>query len=195
MNAHDTICSSTDTINRSQGLLLVSSFQIPQILRSAKKKQKNPLSTASINSNWEIKHNRWSVTVGVKNIYSRVRSVTAKWIQKYVCVREEWKKAHWCQTVLRCVFACGSVCVGILPCWSLKPIITVFCSKLKDNQEGGEVVLHLPISYPVEWSQLLWRRVFKLTGCGTESSSDVSVCASPKCDLDKRPDHTCCRVC
>lgn len=98
----------------------------------------------------------------------------------YVCVREEWKKAHWCQTVLRCVFACGSVCVGILPCWSLKPIITVFCSKLKDNQEGGEEVLHLPISYPVEWSQLLWRRVFKLTGCGTESSSDVSVCASPK---------------
>lgn len=40
MNAHDTICSSTDTINRSQGLLLVSSFQIPQILRSAKKKKK-----------------------------------------------------------------------------------------------------------------------------------------------------------
>lgn len=41
MNAHDTICSSTNTINRSEGLLSVSSFQISQILLSAKKTSLN----------------------------------------------------------------------------------------------------------------------------------------------------------
>lgn len=36
--------------------------------------------------------------------------------------------------------------VWVLPRGPLKPIITVFCQKLKANQGGGEEGLHLPIS-------------------------------------------------
>lgn len=46
------------------------------------------------------------------------------------------------------------------PCWSLKPIITVFCQKLKANQRGGEEWPHLPISQscssPQVTAALLW---------------------------------------
>lgn len=59
------------------------------------------------------------------------------------------RQFHLCQKVLQWVVSpydssLNNVC--ILPCWSLKPIITVFCQKLKANQGGGGEGLHLSIS-------------------------------------------------
>lgn len=113
------------------------------------------------------------------NIYSAcVRSATAK-----CSVR--CRKVHWCQTVLTWVVSpptSDSNLKGVfrLPCWTPKPIITVFCEKLKANQGGGEEWLHLPISQscscPGVTAALLWRCVFSQTSCGIESSKRTFAC-------------------
>lgn len=79
--------------------------------------------------------------------------------------------------------------VCVLPRGPLKPIITVFCQKLKANQGGVEgegstcpSVSHSGLSPQVEVT-LLWRGVFAQTSCGAErDTSRVSAVIFTKDD-------------
>lgn len=78
--------------------------------------------------------------------------------------------------------------VCVLPRGPLKPIITVFCQKLKANQGGGEEGLHLPVThsltqvYPLRWRWLYrGEGVFAQTSCGAERDTSRVSC----CDLYK----------
>lgn len=112
------------------------------------------------------------------NIYSAcMRSPIAKFSMR--C-----RKVRWCQTVPRWVVSpsessLSGVC--ILSCWSLKPIITVFCQKLKADYGGGKEGAppahqsFMFISSQAE-ATLLWWGVFAQTSSGNGSSERLYAC-------------------